>query len=292
MASVRVLGNPSAPDGRALLERVIRALRAADADATLLDAVTAESASEAARRAVADGATRLVAVGGDGVVSLAVNAVAGTGTVLGIVPDGTGNDFARAVGLLDGEFDDHVRRALAEPVAVDAIRTNHGWVASVATLGFGGDVTARANALRWPRGQQRYSVATFLQLPRLRSYPVEVHVDGRRLGDDTTLLAIGNTAYFGGGMRICPGTTPDDGSLQAVSVGDVPRWKFVQNFAAVFSGRHVERDEVAVDSGGVVTVDGGEDTMMWADGEPLGPLPVRLEVVPGALQVAGARLAD
>ena len=288
MAPVHLLANPSARGGPAQLDAVVSAFARRGLDVAVVEAETPAKARVAAQRVVADGASRLVAVGGDGVVHLAVNAVAESRTVLGVVPFGTGNDFARALGLLDGDLDRQVDRALAEPTPIDAIRTDHGWVATVATLGFSGDVTARANALAWPRGQHRYTLATLLQLPRLRTLPVTVEVDGRRVGGDTTLLAVGNTAYFGGGMRICPAARPDDGTLQVVSIGDVPRRTFLRVFPRVFSGRHVKRPEVTVDVGTVATI-GGADIDVWADGEPLGPLPLRLEVVPRALLVAGAR---
>jgi diacylglycerol kinase (ATP) len=287
MASVRVLGNPSARNGQAQLREVMNAFRRRGVEAEALEAHTVADARVAAERAVADGADRLIAVGGDGVVHLAVNAVAESGTVLGVLPLGTGNDFARSVGLLGGSVAEQVERALADPVRVDAIRTDHGWVATVATLGFSGDVTARANSLTRPRGQSRYSVATLLQLPRLRTLPVTVEVEGRPVGDATTLLAVGNTAFFGGGMRICPDAGPTDGKLHAVSIGDVPRRTFLRVFPTVFSGRHIDRPEVNSDAGSWATIQGPAELDVWADGELLGPLPLRLEVVPGATLVAG-----
>lgn len=283
-----MLGNPSARRDR--LVEVVDALALRGVDVIVLEARSVGDAVEVARRAVTEGAQRLVAVGGDGVVNIAVNAVAEADTVLGVVPHGTGNDFARALHLIDGGLDGQVERALADPVAVDAIRTNHGWVATVATLGFSGDVTARANELRWPHGQLRYTVATLLQLPRLRTIAVSVEVDGQPLGGDTTLLAIGNTPYFGGGMRICPDVRTDDGLVQAVNIGAVSKPTFVRVFPTVFRGRHVRRREVTSATGRVVTVD-GEGIDLWADGDRLGPLPVRLEAVAGALRVAGARSA-
>lgn len=287
MGSVHVLGNPTARGGPGQLDDVVAAFARRNVEATILAAATPADARAAAQRAVAEGVSRLVAVGGDGVVHLAVNAVAESGTVLGVVPSGTGNDFARALGLLDGDLDQQVERALAEPTPIDAIRTDRGWVATIATLGFSGDVTARANRLSWPRGQLRYTLATMLQLPRLRTLPVTVEIDGRRVVGATTLLAIGNTAYFGGGMRICPAARPDDGRLQVVSIGDVPRRTFLRVFPTVFSGRHVDRPDVTLDVGETVTLDGA-DIEVWADGELLGPLPIRLEVVPASLLVAGA----
>jgi len=286
MAAVYVLVN-AAGDGDP--REVVEAFLRHDVAPIVLDTETPVAAASAARDAVAAGAERLVAVGGDGAVHLAANAVAGTDTVLGVVPLGTGNDFARALGLLDGGLDAQVERASAAPAAIDAIRSNHGWITTVATLGFSGDVTARANAMSWPRGQRRYALATLLQLPQLRTYEVEVEVDGQPVTSETTLLAIGNTAYFGGGMKVCPDADPADGAAQVVSIGDVSRRTFVRVFPKVFSGSHVDRPEVTVASGSVVTIDGA-DADLWADGERLGPLPARLEVVRGALRVAGANL--
>ena len=282
-----MLGNPAARGGTGDVERVVDELRAGGRRATMLAAGSAGAAGEAARRAVAEGAERLVVVGGDGLVRIAVDAAAGSSTVLGIVPQGTGNDFARALGLLDGDLATHVRRALADPSRVDAVRTDHGWVASVATAGFSGDVTARANELRWPRGQQRYTVATLLQLPHLRRLHARITVDGQVHEADHTLLAIGNTAYFGGGMRICPDARPDDGLLHVVVIGPVPVTTFLRVFPRVFGGSHVRHPAVTTHTGRVVTVE-GDECEMWADGDRLGPLPLTCEVVPGAVRVAGA----
>ena len=282
-----MLGNVSDGSQRRRIEEVVGALGRLGVDGHVIEADSPEAALEGAQHAVADGYERLVAVGGDGVAHIAVNAVAGTETVLGIVPDGTGNDFARALGLLDGDLDAQLRRALSDPSPMDAIRTDHGWVATVATLGFSGDVTARANGLRWPTGSQRYTVATLLQLPRLRVIDATVSVDGVLVGGDTTLLAIGNTAWFGGGMKICPDGEPDDGLLHAVNIGPVSRLRFLRVLPTVFSGRHVDRDEVTTRSGRTAVIDGPADIDLWADGERLGPLPVRLDLVPEALRVAG-----
>lgn len=287
VTEVQVLGNPAARGGTGDVERVVDELRAGGRRATMLRADSAAAAAEEARKAVAAGTERLVVVGGDGLVRIAVDAAAQSKTVLGIVPQGTGNDFARALGLLDGDLADHVRRALDAPVPVDAMRTDHGWVASVATAGFSGDVTARANDLRWPRGQQRYTVATVLQLPRLRHLHARITVDGVTHEADNTMLSIGNTAYFGGGMRICPDARPDDGLLHVVVIGAVGKGTFLRVFPRVFGGGHVRHPQVQTYSGRTVRVE-CEDGEMWADGDLLGPMPLTCEVVPGALQVAGA----
>lgn len=290
MAKVVVLGNPNAGGGASDVHRVVAAVAATGVEVDLLEAPSADTASAALAGALASGPDRVVAVGGDGLVRIAADAMAGTGVTLGIVPQGTGNDFARALGLLEGDLRSQVRAALSEPVAVDAMRTDHGWVASVATFGFSADVTARANALSWPRGQQRYTLATLLQLPRLRRVPVTVSVDGVAHAVVASLVAIGNTAYFGGGMKVCPGARPADGRLEVVVIGDVSRRTFARVFPLVFSGRHVRHPAVEVFGGRVVELTGAAE-MVWADGDPLGGIPVRCEAVAGALSVAGARLS-
>lgn len=286
---VHVLGNPAARGGTGDVEKVVDQLRTRGIEAELLEATSAEASEDVAREAVEQGAERLIAVGGDGMVRIAVRAVAKTQTVLGLVPQGTGNDFARALGLLEGSLDDHVSAALDPGVPIDAMRTNHGWVASVATMGFAGDVTERANGLRWPRGAQRYTVATLLQLPRLRTIRATIDVDGVAHDAATTMLSIGNTPYFGGGMKTCPDVTPTDGRLQVVVIGDVGKGTFLSVFPRVFKGGHVDHPDVTTYTCERVTVSSDDDVSMWADGDELGPMPVTCEAAGGAVLVAGAR---
>lgn len=286
MSHVHVLTNPAARSGTGDADRVVAAVTARGHSVDVIRASSAEASLSAARSVVEAGADRLVVVGGDGVVHLAIQAVAETETVLGIVPQGTGNDFARALGIPES-VDEAIDRALAPATAVDAMHTTHGWVASVATLGFSGDVTDRANHLRWPKGAQRYTVATLLQLPRLRSVAATVVIDGERIAARTTMLSVGNTSYFGGGMEICPAASPTDGLLQTVVIGDVSRRVFARVFPRVFGGSHVNHPQVATYSSERVTIEGPSDVDLWADGERMGPLPVECRCVPAALRVAG-----
>lgn len=294
MSTVHVLSNPfAARTARLEAEIVTRRLQSEGHDVVDLTGPNQEASGAAVREAVTAGAERLLVVGGDGLVHLALQHVAGSSTVLGLVPQGTGNDLARALDLLGrGSIDATVDAALADPVPIDALRTTHGWVGTVATLGFAGDVTERANGMDWPRGEAVYSMATVLQLPRLRQLSLNVTVDGGAVQPvETTMLSIGNTAFFGGGMRICPGADPVDGSFEATVVGGVGRLTFLRVFPKVFKGRHVTHPAVTVLDGTTMRleVDGAERVDLWGDGELLGPLPVDVEVVADAVLVAGAR---
>jgi diacylglycerol kinase (ATP) len=277
-------GRARAEGAAAVVEATVRAIGYETIDITGTDA--AESLA-AARCAVEGGAARLVVVGGDGMVHLALQAVAGSDAVLGVVPVGTGNDFARGLGVdAKGAVEDATVRALDPPRLIDAIRTERGWVASVATAGFSGDVNARANSLRWPKGSSRYTIATLMAIPRLRSRRLSLIVDDAAHELDTALLAVANTAWFGGGMQICPDARPDDGQLDVTVVRDIGRISLLRYFPRVFSGAHLSHPATSTYRGRQVTIRADEELDVWGDGEPLGPAPITFTAEPKALRLA------
>lgn len=283
---VHLLANPTAGAGAAgtLLAIVRRRAQARGLETVDISGVDADDALRAARAAVANGAERLVVIGGDGVVHTAVQAVAQSATVLGVVPVGTGNDFVRGVGLL-AESDEAIDAALGPATAIDAIRTKHGWIASVATAGFSADVNRRANALSWPRGQRRYTVATLREIPRLQLHAVTLTVDGVSHEMPVALIAVANTAWFGGGMAISPNADPTDGLLDVTVVRDSTRIEMLRFFPRVYAGTHLQHPKVSSYRGKSITI--ASDTLeLWGDGECMGPTPVTLEAVPNAINLA------
>lgn len=289
MSTVHVLANPAARKGRgaAHYAKVLDALRAHGAPFTELSATTATDARAALRAVVSRPEARVLLVGGDGLVHLALQEVATTDCVLGIIPAGSGNDFAHALGLDRGSLDTQVARALEDARALDAIRAGATWVASVATVGFAAAVNARANALRWPRGGARYTVATFAVLPHLKAVSLVLELDGEATPVVTTMLAIANTPYFGGGMNICPDARPDDGLLDIAVIGDVQPFAMLRVFPRVFRGTHITHPQCTMHRAKRVRLLAAR-TDLWGDGELVGPAPIELEAVTGALRVAGA----
>ena len=152
VTEVHLLVGPDAGRGRAGGARatVVEVLKSEGADVVDLTGADPAASARAAADAVAAGAGRLIVVGGDGLVHLGLQAVAGTSTVLGVVPVGTGNDFARGLDGIEAESADAARAALGDAVALDAIRAGDHWVASVATAGFSADVNERANKMGFP----------------------------------------------------------------------------------------------------------------------------------------------
>lgn len=288
MSRVVLAVNPCADRGRAAAAGapVEHRIRSLGHDVTQLAATDAAALAEQVRHAISSGEVeRLVVAGGDGLVHHLLPVIAGTDTVLGVVPLGSGNDFARGTGL-PTEREAAIDAALGPWQRLDAIRIGQRWAATVATAGFSGRVNARANTLRWPRGQPRYTVATLIELTRLRPFLLELSVDGETIASSCSLVAVANTPHFGGGMAICPDARPDDGVLEVTLVEAVAPVTLGRFFPRVFAGTHLSHPAVRTYRGRVVEL-GAMGVDLWADGECVGPLPLRLECVPGALRVAG-----
>jgi diacylglycerol kinase (ATP) len=291
---VGVLVSPTAGRGRAgvLTDDVLTAFRAAGLSPQLLSATTGGEAERQAAGAVAAGAGAIVAVGGDGTVHAAVQAVAGTSAALAVVPAGTGNDLVRALGIPTDAG--AAARAAAEDLTegddttIDAGRTGSRWWATVLCCGFDSAVSDRANRLRWPKGRRRYDVAVLAELARLRPIELTMVLDGEARTLPVTMVAVGNTPWYGGGMKVCPTADPTDGLFDVTVVGPTTRLQLMRTKPRLTDGTHVDHPLVTVHRAARVELS-SRGVTTYADGEPVAPLPAVAECVPGALRVVGSR---
>lgn len=290
---IALLVNPLAGHGRAAAAARRARARFAELGVAVreLAGTDAPSSEKLAREAVADGVDALVVVGGDGMVHTALPALIGTGTPLGVIPAGTGDDEARVYGWprrAPERAADIVVRGGARLVDVGRAVTGDGQVSyfgSVLACGFDSLVTDRTNRMRWPHGRARYNLAMLAEFVNLRPLPfLLTFADGTVIERDLLLVAVGNTRSYGGGMLICPEADPADGLLDVTIGRAMSRRRVLQLMPAVYRGTHPGRPEVQVLRTAGVRID-SPGISAYADGEYLGPLPVEVSLLPAAVHV-------
>jgi YegS/Rv2252/BmrU family lipid kinase len=246
-----------------------------------------------AEQAVAEGATRIIAVGGDGTVHEVVNGILKAGNrdvELGVLPFGTGRDFARSLGL-PKRFDRALDTALFGGVQeVDLGRATYAggdaWFANFAGAGISGAIARRANrSSKLLGGRVAFLVSTVWVFAGWKSARVEADVDGERRSGPMFELVAMNGPYAAGGMRIAPDARPDDGWLDCVIFGDVTKLDFLTTFPKIYSGRHLAHPKIELLRGRAVTIEADPPIPVVLDGEQAGTTPAHFEVVPGALRV-------
>jgi YegS/Rv2252/BmrU family lipid kinase len=293
-----IIVNPTAGGGRAgrligwLRERLERR-----GEARLEITAHAGDAEELAANGARTGHDRVVAVGGDGTVQEVANGLAratGSTTSLGIVPMGAGNDLARSMGLPRDPAAAWTVAIGAGTRAIDLLLATDGagrtrWFGSAGGIGFDAQVASAMTTRRgWQRGQAGYLLTTLSELRRFSNRPVELTLDGSTASHQVLFIAIANGEYYGGGMRIAPGASLDDGLLDLCVVGDLSRMTALRQLANLYRGTHVAHAQVDMLRGRTVAVDGDRATLVHLDGEPFGHLPLRVVLHPSRLLVAAS----
>ncbi len=304
-SEITLFVNPAAGRGRGAwaAQPAASALRAAGFSVRTVLGENAGDGLTRARAAVEGGTGALVAVGGDGMANLALQAVAGTRTPLGLVAVGTGNDFARDLGLPVRD-PAAAGRAIAEALKENRLRDvdlgrvhssrAHGsradatWFGTVLASGFDSRVNDRGNRMRWPVGRLRYDLAILAELAAFRPLPYRIRLDDGEVEEiEATLVAVGNGSSYGGGMRICAGADLGDGLFDITVVGDCKRRTLIGVFPKVYKGTHLQHPKVTVRRAARIEIQ-APDVTGYADGEPLGPLPLTAECVRGAVRVVAS----
>jgi diacylglycerol kinase (ATP) len=227
----------------------------------------------------------VVAVGGDGMVASLAGPVVDAGGVLGIVPSGRGNDFARQLGV--GGTPEQVAATLleAEPRKVDVVDVDGRVVVGSVYAGvdsLASELVDRAHRL--PRAVQ-YPYAAVRSVCQFRPSTYDVVVDGTHHGFHGFTVVVANSGYYGAGMHVAPEAVLDDGVLDVVVIKAASRLRLIKAMPRLYDGTHTSLEEVVVLRGREVTVRADGPVQAYGDGERVGPLPVTARVRPGALQV-------
>ena len=288
--------NPSASFGKNVSagELTVSKLEQAGFTVTALRAESFDLLKGMVNRALALTPDALVVVGGDGMVSLAVNAVAQTSIPFAVVPAGTGNDLARGIGIPVGDINasiDHLLQSLLrEPERLDLgrITSTDGstvrWFASILSAGFDAVVNERANAMTWPKGKSRYTLALLRELFAFQAVEYLLTVSGKTRTEKAMLISVANNTSMGGGMKVAPDASMRDGLLDVFVLRPLSKFRFLRLFPRVFAGTHVGEPEVLLEQCTQVTID-APGIVAYADGERVWELPVNVDVVPAAVRI-------
>jgi YegS/Rv2252/BmrU family lipid kinase len=284
---IALIVNPSAGGGRAgrVLPAVEAALAAAGVEHRAQHTRGLEHARELARAAAAQGEIA-VAFGGDGLVGAVADALRDGEGVLGLLPGGRGNDFARVLGIP------------LEPVTACAVLVNgveraldlgqaggRAFV-GIASCGFDSDCNRIANETRLVRGNLVYAYSALRGLAGWRSARFRIELDGGEAIAVTGYnVVVANSRAYGGGMYIAPDASLEDGMLDVLTIAEMPKLRFLRLLPTVFKGRHVLRPEVTVRRAREVCVSADRPFMMYADGDPIGELPVTVRALARAVRV-------
>jgi YegS/Rv2252/BmrU family lipid kinase len=282
---IALLMNPVAAGGKPvrLLPAVREELTAAGLEHRVVETRGIDHAREASLEA-AEAGEMVVAFGGDGLVGAIAGAVRGAAP-LGVLPGGRGNDFARALGIPQD-----VRpacRVLADGSErrLDLGIANERPFICIASCGYDSEANRIANEARLIRGNLVYAYAAIRALIRWHPVRFQVRLDGAEHEFEGYTVACANTPYYGGGMKVAPAATPDDGMLDVIFVRRGPKLRFLANLPKVFAGTHVEQSEISSHRAREVEIAADRPFDVYADGDVLTELPARLRVEPGALRV-------
>jgi YegS/Rv2252/BmrU family lipid kinase len=284
--AVTLVANPVAGGGRAMavLPAVADALRAAGADLAVVASRSLGHATDTAAAAAADGAV-VAALGGDGLARALAGAVAGQGGVLGVLPAGRGNDFARGLGVPRDP-----RAAARGLLGWDERRVDLGDAdgqpfVGIVSVGFDGEVSRLASEGSRAPGRLVYPWAMLRVLATWRPAGFRVTIDGAPYDYAGYMVSVANAPCYGGGMRMAPRADLSDGRLDVVMTTQVSKGRFLATAPMVLWGRHIDGERVRERRGREVRVAADRPFAVHADGEEIGRLPVTLTVRPQALRV-------
>jgi YegS/Rv2252/BmrU family lipid kinase len=283
---LQLVVNPAAGGGRAstLLPAVEAALRSAGHDVVVTPTRSLSHADELAAAAVADGRVA-VAMGGDGIVGRVAGIVADAGGVLGVLPGGRGNDFCRAVGIPLSAVEACQVLADGEERPVDLGYVGDRAFVGVASIGFDSDVQERVLTSRLPLGQLVYLYGSLATVAGWTPATFTCTVDGEPLTVTGWSVAVANSGMYGGGMRLAPDASVEDGRLDLVTTSTTTRRTFLRALPKIFKGTHVDEPSVSVRPATTVELDADRPFRVFADGDPIATLPCTVTVRPGALRV-------
>ncbi|MBZ8177311.1 diacylglycerol kinase [Corynebacterium sp. 3HC-13] len=290
ISRVALLTNPKAGKGNAsrAAEIARQTLTRTGVDVVGISGSSAAASRQLAKEMIADpDIDALVVCGGDGLINLALQAHSYSNKPIGIIPSGTGNDTARALGIpLDPRRAAlTVVRGFTSTCDLGKLRDVHAkerYFGTIACAGFDSLVSDRANTLAWPHGKARYNLAMLVEFSKFHAIPAKIYLDDKEcIDDDVTLCSIGNTTTYGGGMMACPHADHHDGLFDVTVIHRINRRKAARNVRRFFTGEFEGFPEATLHRAKKVEIH-MPGINIYADGDRMFSSPVTAEIAPAA----------
>jgi YegS/Rv2252/BmrU family lipid kinase len=290
---ISLIVNPVSGGGRAM--RALPSVRAALGRHGLehhFELTTDLAHARRLARTAIDAGELPVAYGGDGLVAAVADAVRDADAVIGVLPGGRGNDFARCLGLPLDPVTASAVLADGTPRPIDMGAAGDHSFLGIATCGFDSEANRIANNARLIRGRFVYTYGGLRALAGWKPASFKLRIDGVEHALYGYTVAVANAGMQGGGMRLAPDASLYDGAFDVVMIAHLPKSRFLRLLPTVFSGSHVEQPEVTILRGSSVEVSADRPFTIYADGDPLAVLPATLRVLPAAVRVIVPRDAN
>ena len=285
---LKVIYNPTAGRGRARrhVREIEEYLRSRGARADCEPSTGPDDLVRIAAESSRAGYDRVVVCGGDGTLHLAIREFDLAKGVLALIPTGSGDDFARVVGIprdIKRACDVVLQGKVRE---VDVALANGLRYLGVAGLGFDSEVAEYANRnVKYLRGSAVYLYAILRVLPRFTPRRVQIRTDDGTREEQIMFAAVGNTRQYGGGIRITPSALIDDGLLDTCIVHRTTRVQLLKTLPRAYTGAHVKSPFVEMLRGREFSFEGDQPMAVYADGEPLTRTPVTFALAKERLKV-------
>ena len=220
----------------------------------------------------------VIAVGGDGLMHIALQLVVPFQIPFTIIPAGTGNDFVRTLGWDLEAIDKQLNQVITTaPSPIDLGLVDGEWFGAILSTGFDSVVNEKANTMSWPKGPMKYNAAIAIELPRFKPRHYEITLDDRTISTEAMLIAVANGRSYGAGMLVCPNANISDGLFDVMVLHPISKFEFMKVFPQVFAGTHISHPAVEIVRSKNVRIE--SKAVAYSDGERIGQLPIAAECI-------------
>lgn len=285
--SLAIIANPLAGRGRGLkvAQFATEILSMKNVDFELIYTKRARHAIELAEKA-SKNHSQVVALGGDGTIREVLEGIWESNATLGIIPGGTGNDYARGL-TIPHETDLAIHSLLhGQDVLFDIGREKQAIFGQMVSLGFSVDVIEYVNTHRdgfW-KGSAAFLAGVVATIRNLHSIDVKINIDGKIIEEKVVALFALNMPYGGGGMKFVPEAKYDSGYLHLLLIGDLSKLDLAITLPKIYSGRHVTHPAVTILKGKEITVE-SDPLPIMIDGDIFPARPFETKIIPQAVHV-------